>query len=271
MASVPHGADQMWQRWSTAAVIVLVLAAALLGFVILPVIEGRSAGLDAWTAICRSLGISPGSPAARQPTSTAKAQPVSQVAWTTQIIDRLQHPNAANGRDIATNTCAGCHGANGMSPSPQFPNMAGQSAFAIYKQLHDYKSGARASDSMAGFAAGLTDDQMVDVAAHFAALARGTLDPQAVTVDDPAIVRLVEDGDPVRGLPACASCHGVRAGGPIETPTLSGQRQEYLLAQLQDYLKGQRHNDVYARMRTIAAKLTPDEMDRVTRYYAGIH
>jgi cytochrome c553 len=270
MASLPQRADQAWQRWSTLAVIVAVVAAALLGFVVLPVVEGRSAGVDAWTAICRSLGIGAGSPAARQPTSTAKAQPVSQVAWTTQVIDRLQHPNAASGRDIATNICAGCHGANGASPSPQFPNMAGQSAFAIYKQLHDFKSGARASALMAGIAAGLTDDQIIDVAAHFAALARGTLDPQAVAADDPAIVRLVEDGDPARGLPACAACHGARAGGPIETPTLSGQRQEYLLAQLQAYLKGQRHNDVYARMRAIAAKLTPDEMQRVTQYYAGI-
>jgi len=38
----------------------------------------------------------------------------------------------------------------------------------------------------------------------------------------------------------------------------------------QDYLKGQRHNDVHARMRAIAARLTPDEMERVTRYSAGI-
>jgi cytochrome c553 len=148
--------------------------------------------------------------------------------------------------------------------------MAGQSAFAIYKQLHDFKSAARANDLMAGIAAGLTEDQMIDVAAHFAALTRGTLDPQAVAVNDPDIVRLVEDGDPARGLPACSACHGARAGGPIETPTLTGQRQEYLLMQLQAYLRGQRHNDVYARMRTIAGKLTLDEMERVTRYYAGI-
>lgn len=271
MATLPHGADQMWQRRATAAVIVVLLAAAVLGFVVLPVIQGRSAGLDAWTAICRSLGLSPGSPAAPRPGGTAKAQPVSQVAWTTQVIDRLHHPDAADGSDIATNICAGCHGANGMSPSPQFPNMAGQSAFAIYKQLHDFKSGARANDLMAGIAAALSEDQMIDVAAHFAALARGTLDPQATTVNDPDIVRLVEDGDSARDLPPCAACHGTRAGGPIETPTLSGQRQEYLLAELRDFLKGERHNDLYARMRTIAAKLTPDEMERVTRYYAGIH
>jgi hypothetical protein len=61
-----------------------------------------------------------------------------------------------------------------------------------------------------------------------------------------------------------------RAGGPIETPTLAGQREEYLLAQLQAYAKGERHNDVYTRMRGIAAKLKPDEMARIARYYSGL-
>jgi cytochrome c553 len=160
----------------------------------------------------------------RQPVSAAKAQPVSQVAWTTPVIDRLHQPDAADGNEIAMR-CAPCHGEKGMSPGAQFPNMAGQSAFAIYKQLHDFKSGARMNALMAGIAQTLTEDQMVDVAAHFAALARGTLDPQVVAVSDPDIVRLTLEGDPVRGLPACAACHGVRAGGPIETPTLAGQRQ----------------------------------------------
>jgi cytochrome c553 len=269
MAGDLAGTEQAWRRWSAALVALVVVGAALLGFVVLPVLEGRAAGLDPFTAICRALGLQAGTPAARQPVSQAKAQPVSQVAWTTEVIDRLHRPNAALGAGTA-NLCAGCHGDKGISPGPQFPNMAGQSAFAIYKQLNDFKSGARANDLMAGIAQTLGEDQMIAVAAHFAALTRGTLDPQAATVDDPDILRLAEDGDPARGLPACAACHGARAGGPIETPTLAGQREEYLLAQLQAYAKGERHNDVYARMRGIAAKLKPEEMARIARYYAGL-
>jgi cytochrome c553 len=266
----PSVLDQAWRRWSATVVILVVILAALLGFVILPVVEGRSVGLDAFTAICRSLGLQAGSPAARQPTSAAKAQPVSQVAWTAQVIDRLHHPNTKNGSDLAASICAGCHGGNGISPDPQFPNMAGQSAFAIYKQLNDFKNGARTSDLMASVVQGLNDDQMADLGGHFAALTKGTTDPQAATVDDPDIIRLVERGDPSRGLPPCAACHGARAGGPIETPTLTGQREEYLVEQLQAYSNGRRHNDVYARMRVIAAKLLPDEMERVARYYASL-
>jgi cytochrome c553 len=269
MATDLAGTDRSWRQWSAGFVVAAVVVAALLGFVVLPVVQARSVGIDSFTAICRALGLQAGTPAARGPVNQAKAQPVSQVAWTEEVIDRLEKPNAALGDETA-NLCAGCHGEKGISPAPQFPNMAGQSAFAIYKQLHDFKSGARANDLMAGIAQALTDDQMIAVAGHFAALNRGTLDPQAAAIDDPDILRLSLDGDPARGLPACAACHGTRAGGPIETPTLAGQREEYLLAQLQAYAKGERHNDVYTRMRGIAAKLKPDEMARIARYYAGL-
>lgn len=269
MAGDLRAAERAWWVGSVAVVALIIVAAALLGFVILPVAVGASSGVYAFTAMCRALGLQAGSPAVRRPVSEAKAQPVSQVAWTTPVINRLHQPNVAAGNEIA-GVCAGCHGANGISPAPQFPNLADQSAFAIYKELHDFKNGARVNDLMAAVVQSLTDDQMADVATHFAALPRGTLDPQVVTVNDPEIARLVVDGDSVRGLPACAACHGGRAGGPIETPTLTGQRQEYLLAQLQAFAKGERHNDVYARMRGLADKLTPDEMMRVTRYYAGL-
>jgi cytochrome c553 len=262
--------DRAWRKWSMTIVVLAVVAAALIGFVVLPVVQGYSAGLDAFAAICRSLGLQAGSPAARQPSGEATAKPASKVAWSNQIIARLHRPDPGKGKEIAATICAGCHGENGLSPDPQFPNMAGQSAFAIYKQLHDFKDGSRQNELMAGIVATLDDDQMADVAAYFAALNRGTLDPQTVAADDPEIVRLVERGDPSRGLPGCAACHGMRAGGPIETPTLAGQRQQYLRDQLKDYASGERHNDIYARMRAIAGKLTPGEMDRVTRYYTSL-
>jgi cytochrome c553 len=270
MASDPPVLDQPWRTWSASIVIIILAAATLLGFVVLPIVQGRSAGLDALAAICRSLGIQAGSPAARQPSSEAKAQPVSQVAWTAQVIERLHHPNRQNGSELAANVCAGCHGETGISPDPQYPHMAGQSAFAIYKQLHDFKNGARENELMRGIVQDFDDEQMADVASHFAALTRGALDPQTVGTEEAEVTRLVVSGDPTRGLPACVSCHGTRAGGPIETPTLTGQRQEYITAQLQAFANGQRKNDVYARMRSIAGKLKADEIDRVARYYANI-
>ena len=59
------------------------------------------------------------------------------------------------------------------------------------------------------------------------------------------------------------------AGGPIETPTLSGQYAQYLETQLEAFAAGQRHNDIYHRMRNVASKLSPSEMKLVAIFYSG--
>ncbi len=267
--SHPRVLDQRWRVWASVAIGGAVLFGALVGFVILPVLQGRQAGVDAWTAFCRAIGVAPGSPAMPQPSMTAPAQPVSQVAWTPDIINGLHSADRAAGQKIAAEVCVACHGETGISANPQWPHLSGQSAFAIYKQLHDYKSGARVNEQMTPVVQDLTERQMVDVAGYYANLARGTLDPQTTWVTYENIRRLVEEGDPARGIAACASCHGARAGGPIETPTLTGQRREYLVAQLQAYASGQRSNDVYRRMRGLSAQLKPEEIEGLAAYYAA--
>jgi ABC-type phosphate transport system permease subunit len=65
--SEPHVLDQPWRIWSTIAVMGILLAGILLGVIVIPIVQGRSVGLDAYTAICRALGLLPGSPAQPQP------------------------------------------------------------------------------------------------------------------------------------------------------------------------------------------------------------
>ena len=83
------------------------------------------------------------------------------------------------------------------------------------------------------------------------------------------IERLAKEGDSRRRLPACLSCHINGVGGPIETPVIIGQNQEYLVQQLNAYASGARKNDVYGRMRDIARKLTPQERAELSRYFQG--
>lgn len=267
--ALDSGDDRLWRAWSLRIILLFLAAMALLGFVVLPIIQGRAARVEVIAAICRALGIQAGSPAARQPVSETRAAPVSVVAWTPQVMERLRNPDLAKGAALAKTVCASCHGENGVSPDPQFPHMAGQSAFAIYKQLHDFKNGARANEIMAEVVKGLDDEQMADVAAYFSALTKGALDPWPASSDDSEIFRLVQYGYTTRALPGCASCHGARAGGPIETPTLAGQQREYLKAQLEAFAKGERRNDIYERMRAIAAKLRRDEIEKLSAYYAA--
>jgi cytochrome c553 len=249
-------------------VVALVFAAAILGFLVVPTIQGQRAGLDIWTSVCRALGIAPGSPSAPSPQTAVQAQPSSSVAWTTFNINALARPNPQVAQDLAQNLCVSCHGENGVSPSPDFPHLSGQSALAIYKQLHDYKSGARANEQMSPVAQQMTEEQMLAMANHYASLARGTLDRRLDWTADPATDRLVRTGDTARGIPGCQSCHGGGAGGPMETPTLSGQREAYLAAQMNAFATGARKNDVFNRMRDIASRLTPEEIAALARYYA---
>jgi cytochrome c553 len=261
-----HELDRPWRRWASAIIIGVLVFSVAFGFLILPVVQGRASGLDAFTAICRAVGLLPGSPAVPQPTTGAAAQPATRVAWSTDLLRVLARPTPA-GAEVAQ-ACVGCHGERGIAADPQNPNLAGQSAAAIYKQLHDYKSGKRAHEVMAPIAQALEEQQIVDVAAHFAAANRLSLDPTTAEVPDEDINRLVERGDPARKLPACNSCHGFNAGGPIETPTLSHQNKEYLARQLRAFRDGSRRNDIYTRMRSVAEKLSDREVERLATFYA---
>lgn len=265
--SEPSVLDQPWRIWASVAVVGIVLSGIVLGVLIIPIVQGRSAGVDAFTAICRAIGILPGSPAQPQPTDRTPPTPVSQVTWTPDILQVLARARPDRGRAKALEACAACHGEQGVSVSPDFPNLAGQSGPAIYKQIHDYRTDSRMNPVMAPIAKTLDDEQIADVAAFYAAQPKRNANPATLASSPEPIVRLVELGDPVRGMPPCASCHRAGAGGPIETPLLSEQGSDYLILQLQNFASGERRNDVYGRMRAIAARLTADEIKGLAGYY----
>jgi cytochrome c553 len=144
----PHVLDQPWRLWATVAVIGILLAGVILGVIVIPVVQGRAAGIDAYTAICRAIGILPGSPAQRQTVDRTPSTPVSQVVWTPDVLQVLARANPERGRAKVLEVCAACHGEQGVSPSTEFPHLAGQSGAAIYKQLHDYRTGSRTHELM---------------------------------------------------------------------------------------------------------------------------
>ena len=76
--------------------------------------------------------------------------------------------DAAAGKVIATEKCAACHGADGNATDPQYPRLAGQYADYMVRALEEYKTGSRTNPIMAGFAAGLSEQDQKDVAAWFA-------------------------------------------------------------------------------------------------------
>ena len=267
----PKTLDRPWRTWASAAVLGALTLGALFAFLILPQFQRENAGLDLWTAVCRSLGITEGSPAYRQPVSTAQAVPVSQVQWGPDVLRILANAEPQRGAQVAAANCVSCHGEQGVSATPDLPSLNGQTAAAINKQLHDYRSGARVHPQMTPVAKQLIVPDLANSAVYFGAAAKpreglGRRDQPA----DIEIVRLANEGDSKRRIPACNSCHVNGSGGPVETPVLTGQHHLYLENQLKAYKTGQRRNDVYRRMRTIAEQLTDEEIEALARYYQGV-
>ena len=265
--SEPHVLDQPWRIWASVAVISILAAGVLLGVIIIPVVQGSGAGIDAYTAICRALGILPGSPARQQTPDRAPSAPVSQVVWTADVLQILANAKPERGREKVLEVCATCHGEQGVSLAPEYPHLAGQSGAAIYKQLHDYRTGSRTNELMTGLAKALDEAALADVAAYYAAQPKRNPNPVTLATSPQSIVQLVEIGDPNRNIPPCASCHRPGSGGPVETPILSEQGDNYLVLQLKSYAAGERRNDVYGRMRSIASKLTEAEVKGLAAYY----
>ncbi len=201
--------------------------------------------------------------------SLAQAQPSSQIAWTPDKLNFVKRGNAEKGKQLTSN-CAGCHGEQGVSQVPSNPSLAGQLATYTFKQLLDYKNGSRDHAVMSAMAAGLSEQDMADIAMWYSSLpaAKNSADTQSVA----AAEFLVSRGDGKRTLPPCFACHGAKGQGEKQDiPALAGQQVEYLVTTLKAYKAGTRKNDVYSRMRILSQELSDEEINAVAKYYQQLN
>ncbi len=169
-----------------------------------------------------------------------------------------------------TLVCQGCHGADGNSINPIWPNLAGQHASYIAKQLREFKSGKRADSTMMGMAAALSEEDMVNIAAYYESQT-----PKPVKFDKDLLQQgqdIYRGGIAETSVAACMGCHSPSAAGngPAAYPGLNGQHPEYIVAQLQKFKDGARANDVGKMMRNVANRMSEQEMRAVAAYVAGI-
>ncbi|AZE64318.1 c-type cytochrome [Pseudomonas synxantha] len=170
--------------------------------------------------------------------------------------------------------CGACHGPDGNSPAPNFPKLAGQGERYLSKQMHDIKDGKRTVLEMTGLLTNLNDQDLADLAAYFASQkgSVGAADPKLVARGE----KLFRGGDLEKGLPACTGCHSPNGAGNATAgfPHLSGQHAQYIAKQLTDFRKEEagRANDGDAMtMRTIARKLSDEDIAAVSSYIQGLH
>lgn len=186
-------------------------------------------------------------------------------------------------------TCSACHGSNGISAVDSYPNLAGQHADYIIKQLQNFKSGERQNVMMASMAAALSDEDMADLAAYYTNFTRDGK-PLAPTADDttvatevavpvrtaPAKVAYVPDatagkglyelGDEARGITACIACHGKDGYSEVLiNPNLAKQHPEYIEKQLNHFKDTSRKNAI---MNQISANLTAADIANIGAYFA---
>jgi len=182
--------------------------------------------------------------------------------------------------------CASCHGDNGNSIVSTFPKLAQQHPSYLIKQLQAFKNGTRKNPMMSPMAMGLTDEEMVDIAAYYAeqkvsanelpVLDDEDEDEKTATTeggkktDVQAIIAqgsdLYRNGDLTREVSACIACHGPFGEGnkPAAFPLLKSQHADYLIKSLTDFKSGARSNNPENIMHMIAKKMTDEEIKAVS-------
>lgn len=166
-------------------------------------------------------------------------------------------PDAVAGKAKAQ-LCAACHGENGISAIPGTPHLAAQPALSIFYQLLQFRDQRRKGGGMEAIAATLNEQDMRDIAAHYASLPAPA--PQSGG-DEGKIAR----GQQIAQQQYCSSCHGAQLQGQKHVPRLSGQSSEYFIAQLRNLRSGARA-DMDGTMASAARSLTDEEIEAMAVY-----
>ena len=152
--------------------------------------------------------------------------------------------------------CKACHGADGNATNPGTPSLAGQPVYFTHWQLIKFRDGRRKDPQMSPFATNLSDTDMADLAAFYAAQR-----PQSrPAVTEPA---KVEAG---RQL---ATCHRPGLTGHEQMPRLAGQDLAYLVKLLRGF-KAQTAGDLDGTMTTAAQPLSEADIENLAHYMATL-
>jgi len=185
--------------------------------------------------------------------------------------------DAAAGKEKSA-TCSACHGAEGNSVNPLWPNIAGQNAMYLVAQLKAFQPGEdgqpalRSNPLMTSMALPLSDEDIRDLAVYFEGL------PAAVNsvADESTIDKaeaLYRGGNEEEKIPACLACHGPTGrGNPAATyPALNGQHAAYTAKTLRDYASNARKSDGKTQlMRVISKRLSDEDIEALASYVQGL-
>jgi cytochrome c553 len=160
--------------------------------------------------------------------------------------------------------CAACHGRDGNATIPGTPSLAGHPAYYTHWQLVMFRNERRRDPQMTPLAAHLSDEDMADLAAYYAAQASRPR-PERPAVD-PATRDAAQR---LTNTYHCTSCHGPGLMGQQAVPRLAGQDHQYLLKRLRGY-KTQTTSDLEGFMTSAAQPLTDEDIEVLVQYIASL-
>ena len=187
---------------------------------------------------------------------------LQHLAWVLALAV-IAAPVAAQEFDVEqeAQTCAGCHGEQGMPVEPDYPIIHGQQYFYIYTQLRDYGAGRRQHEIMTDIATGYDRDQAKALAQYFADQPWPDIQaPPMQEGDDAAAEKGITGGQ-------CSACHG-KWQGDSRIPRLAGQQAGYLEKTMLDFKNEIRMNapDKISTMQ----QLDDATIDALSRYLSNI-
>jgi len=166
-------------------------------------------------------------------------------------------PDALAGK-VKSQACAACHGEGGVSSLPGFPHLAAQPQLSIFYQLLQFRDQRRKGGGMEAIAATLSEQDMRDIAAYYAAL-------QAPAPVAGGSSEKITHGQQIAQQQYCSSCHGAQLQGQKHVPRLAGQSSEYFVSQLRNLRSGARA-DMDGTMISAARSLTDEEIEAMAVY-----
>jgi cytochrome c553 len=171
--------------------------------------------------------------------------------------------------------CVACHGPENVAGRDGFyPRLAGKPSRYLFNQLRDFRDGRRYYRPMALLLENLSDEYLMEMAAHFATLKQPYPPPEPANLssDEAAVARrLIENGDPARNIPACVECHGKALMGTAPfIPGLLGLPRMYMVAQFGAWRSGGLLRGRKADcMSEIGKQLTPEETNALSAWLAS--
>jgi cytochrome c553 len=158
--------------------------------------------------------------------------------------------------------CTPCHGEGGRSTIPTNPILAGQTARYLYLQLRDFQEGRRSDPQMSPMVAGLSRDEMRELAAYFAA----QKPPPQTFRSDADKARL---GKAKADETLCTMCHMGGFAGQNEIPRVAGQHYDYVVKQLRAFKARTRTNDA-GNMTSVSNTLNDADIENLAHYLVGL-